>query len=123
MDEGARLLEEALEVARTAGDRAGIARAAAALSWMLDQQVQFMPAARMADEALDEIGEGDDLETAPSARPARDGVTNGSDAVDEPRADAERALAIARRARRSPSRARGARPARLARAGTARRLA
>jgi tetratricopeptide (TPR) repeat protein len=96
MDEGARVLEEALELARAAGDRAGIARAAASLSWVLDQQVQFMPAARMAEAALDEIGERDDLETGLLLVRRGIAISNGSDAVDEPLADAERALAIAR---------------------------
>jgi class 3 adenylate cyclase/tetratricopeptide (TPR) repeat protein len=96
MDEGARLLEKALELARSVGDRQQIARAAAALSWVLDQQVQFMPAARMADEALNEIGERDDLATALLLVRRATAINNGSDAVDAPRADAERALAIAK---------------------------
>jgi len=40
MAEGARILREALELARAGRDRRGIARAAAALSWVLDQQVR-----------------------------------------------------------------------------------
>ena len=96
MDEGARLLEEALELARTAEDRGAIARAAAALSWVLDLQVQFMPAARMAQRALDEIGERDDLETAVLLVRRGTAISNGSDDIDGPRADAERALRIAR---------------------------
>ena len=92
MDEGARLLEQALEVARAGGDRRAIARAAAALSWLLDLQVQFMPAARIADAALDEIGEGDDLETALLLVRRATAINDGSDAVDGPRDDAERAL-------------------------------
>ncbi|MBA2298440.1 MAG: hypothetical protein H0W14_10445 [Actinobacteria bacterium] len=98
MDEGARLLAEALEIARAGGDRQGIARAAAALSWVLDQQVQFMPAARMADGALSEIGEGDDVETAMLLVRRATAINNGSDAVDGPRLDVERALTIARKA-------------------------
>jgi class 3 adenylate cyclase/tetratricopeptide (TPR) repeat protein len=96
MDEGARLLEKALALARTAGDRQQIARAAAALSWVLDQQVQFMPAARTADAALNEIGERDDLATALLLVRRATAINNGSDAVDAPRVDAERALAIAK---------------------------
>ena len=98
MDEGAGLLEQALEAARSAGDRLQIARAAAGLSWVLDQQVQFMPAARMADGALREIGEADDLETALLLVRRATALNDGSDLVDEPREDARRALAIARRA-------------------------
>ena len=96
MDEGAAEIERALELARSVGDRGEIARAAAALSWVLDQQVQFMPAARVADEALREIGERDDSETALLLTRRATAVANGTDAVDEPRADAERALAISR---------------------------
>ncbi len=99
MDEGARLLEQALDAARSAGDRLQIARAAAGLSWVLDQQVQFMPAARMADGALTEIGEADDLETALLLVRRATALNDGSDLVVEPREDAERALAIARSAR------------------------
>jgi class 3 adenylate cyclase len=98
MDEGARLLEDALATARAAGDREGIARAAAALSRVLDQQVQFMPAARMADGALAEIGERDDLATAWLLFRRAIAVSNGSDAVEGPQKDAERTLAIARAA-------------------------
>ena len=98
MDEGARLLEQALEAARSVGDRFHIARAAAALSWVLDQQVQFMPAARMADGALREIGESDDLETALLLVRRATALNDGGDLVDEPRQDAERALDIARSA-------------------------
>jgi class 3 adenylate cyclase len=98
MDEGARVLEQALAVARAGGIRSGIARAAAALSWVLDQQVQFMPAARMADGALREIGESDDLETGLLLVRRATAISNGSDAVASPRVDAQRALAIARRA-------------------------
>jgi tetratricopeptide (TPR) repeat protein len=58
--------------------------------------VQFMPAARTADAALNEIGEGDDLETALLLVRRATAINNGSDAVDAPRADAERALAIAK---------------------------
>jgi class 3 adenylate cyclase len=97
MDEGARLLEEALEIARAGADRHGIARAAAALSRVLDQQVQFMPAARMAQQALDEIDERDDLDTALLLVRRASAINNGSDAVEGPRADVERALPIARR--------------------------
>ena len=96
MDEGARLLEEALSAAHAAGDRSGIARAAAGLSRVLDQQVQFMPAARTADEALAEIGGAGDVETGWLLLRRAIAVSNGSDAVEEPRADVERALAIAR---------------------------
>src|SRR5215218_3532420 len=96
MDEGAAEIERALELARSVGDRGEIARAAAALSWVLDQQVQFMPAARVADEALRKIGERDDSETALLLTRRATAVANGTDAVDEPRADAERALAISR---------------------------
>jgi len=96
MDEGARLLEQALELARSTGDREQIARAAAALSWVLDQQVQFMPAARTADAALNEIGELDDLATALLLVRRATAINDGSDAVDAPRIDAERALAIAK---------------------------
>jgi class 3 adenylate cyclase/tetratricopeptide (TPR) repeat protein len=99
MDEGARLLEQALDAARSARDRRQIARAAAGLSWVLDQQVQFMPAARMADGALREIGEADDVETALLLVRRGTALNDGGDLVDEPRADAERALAIARSAR------------------------
>jgi class 3 adenylate cyclase len=98
MDEGARLLEESLDLVRAVGDRAGIARAAASLSRILDQQVQFMPAARMADGALAEIGEADDLETGWLLLRRAIAIGNGRDEVDGPRADAERALAIARSA-------------------------
>ena len=96
MDEGARLLEEALELARAVGDRHAIARAAAALSWVLDQQVQFMPAARIADEALQEIGEGDDLETALLLVRRASAIMNGS----------RRGRRAARRCRRARSRSR-----------------
>jgi len=96
MDESVRLLEEALKLARAANDRRGIALSAAELSYVLDKQVQFMPAARVADEALAEIGPADDIETAILLIRRASAVMNGSDAVDEPRADAERALALAR---------------------------
>ena len=56
-----------------------------------------MPAARMARQALDEIGERDDLETALLLVRHATALSDGSDAVDGPRADAERALPIARR--------------------------
>jgi hypothetical protein len=96
MDEGARLLEDALAIARSAGDRDGIAQAAGELSRVLDQQVQFLPAARTADAALAEIGERDDLATGWLLLRRAIATANGSDAVDGPRTDAERALAIAR---------------------------
>jgi class 3 adenylate cyclase len=96
MDKGAQLLDEALELARSTRDRQGIARAAAALSWVLDQQVQFIPALRIADAALAEVGPGDDGETAVLLVRRATAMSNGSDAVDEPRANAERALKIAR---------------------------
>lgn len=98
MDEGARLLGQALDAARFAGDRLQIARAAAALSWVLDQQVQFMPAARMADGALADIGEAEDLETALLLVRRATALNDGSELVSQPRQDAHRALAIARRA-------------------------
>jgi class 3 adenylate cyclase/tetratricopeptide (TPR) repeat protein len=98
MDEGASLLEQALDAARSAGDRQQIARAAAGLSWVLDQQVQFMPAARMAEGALAEIGEGEDVETALLLVRRATAMNDGGDLVDQPRDDADRALAIARRA-------------------------
>ena len=96
MDEGARLLGEALELARTAADRTAIARAAAELSYVLDKQVQFMPAARTADSALAEIGARDDVDTALLLIRRANAVSNGSDAVNEPLADGKRALDIAR---------------------------
>jgi len=98
MDEGARLLQEALEVARAAGDRTGIARAAAELSRVFDMQVQFMPAFRLASEALAEIGERDDLETGWLLLRRAIALRNGREEVEGPRADGERALAIARSA-------------------------
>ena len=98
MDEGARLLEEALAVARAVGDRSGIARAAAELSRILDKQVQFMPAFRLAVEALTEIGERDDVETGWLLLRRAIALRNGRDEVEGPRVDGERALAIARSA-------------------------
>jgi hypothetical protein len=96
MDEGVRLLEQSLALARAAGDQHGIARAAAALSWVFDQQVQFMPAVRMAEDALREIGERDDADTARLLVRRATALYNGTDAIEAPLTDARRALAIAR---------------------------
>jgi hypothetical protein len=96
MDEGVRLLELSLSLARAAGYQHGIARAAAALSWVFDQQVQFMPAVRMAEDALREIGERDDADTARLLVRRATALYNGTDAIEAPLTDARRALAIAR---------------------------
>jgi len=96
MDEGADELEEALELAREAGARREVARAAAALSRLRDRQVQFEQAARIADDAIAEIGEREDEETALLLLRRAEAVNDGSDETTGPAEDAERALAIAR---------------------------
>ncbi len=93
--EAVGLLEQALEIARAAGDRSGLARAAAALSWVLDEQLEFAAAIRVTDEALEQVGDAHDLETGLLLIRRASATNNASDAVSGPLADAERALAIA----------------------------
>jgi class 3 adenylate cyclase/tetratricopeptide (TPR) repeat protein len=76
MDEGARAIEEAIELFRSRFNdpkapeedrrtaRSGYARSAASLGMVWCAQLRFEDAQRLANQAIEDIGEGKDLETA-----------------------------------------------------------
>jgi class 3 adenylate cyclase/tetratricopeptide (TPR) repeat protein len=106
MDEAAGELESARELAGTvlhstddgelAAARAEYAAATASLGWVYNQQVRFDDAAALAKEALQELGQGEDVETARLLLLRGTAVGYGTDDVDGPLADVRRAAAIAR---------------------------
>jgi class 3 adenylate cyclase/tetratricopeptide (TPR) repeat protein len=106
MDEAAGELERARELARTvlqstegdehAAGRAEYAAATASLGWVYNQQVRFDDAAELARKALEELGEGQDVETARLLLLRGTAVGYGTDEIDGPLADVRRAAAIAR---------------------------
>jgi predicted ATPase/class 3 adenylate cyclase len=104
MDEGAERLEEAVELARatvatdrSAAARATYARAVVALGNVRNQQIRFSDAGELANAALVAMGSGDDEETARLLLLRAFSVNAATDAREQPRADAERALAISRK--------------------------
>jgi class 3 adenylate cyclase/tetratricopeptide (TPR) repeat protein len=105
MDVGASDVERALDLYRgvladddSRAARDGFAAAVAALGWIRNQQVRFDLAAALADEGLATLGEPDDVATARLLVLRAVSVNHGTDEVDGPRADAERALGLARAA-------------------------
>jgi tetratricopeptide (TPR) repeat protein len=99
MDEAAAELERARTAARALlpAARAEYTAATASLGWVYNQQVRFDDAARLADEALEVLGEGDDLETARMLLLRGMAVGYGTDVVDAALADVGRGTEMARR--------------------------
>jgi class 3 adenylate cyclase len=98
MDEGATELARALELFRQLlpdpAARSGLARAAASLGWIHNEQLAFSRGADLADEALVAIGAGEDKETARLLLLRSVSVLNGTDELERPLQDAERALEL-----------------------------
>ena len=98
MDEGAAELARALELFRRLlpdpRARSGIARAAASLGWIHNEQLAFSRGAELADEALAAIGAADDEETARLLLLRSVSVLNGTNEYESALRDAERALEL-----------------------------
>ncbi len=102
MDEARTQLEQAREHAEPliAGDegRSEYAAATAALGRVANQQVRFAEAEQLADDALTLVGEREDAATAQLLLLRAMGHGMGTDEIEEPARDAERAIELARRA-------------------------
>jgi class 3 adenylate cyclase/tetratricopeptide (TPR) repeat protein len=103
MDEAERALRTAFELARTAfaegveGARDAYAEAAAGLGRVLYEQLRFHDQLHLAEEALAEVGEDDDLATGRLLLLRAVAFEGTGDAIQPRVADEERAVALARR--------------------------
>jgi len=101
MDEARVQLEQARELAEPliaeAGGRLEYAAATAALGRVANQQVRFAEAKALADDALALLGEREDRETAQLLLLRAMGHGMGTDEVEQPMRDTERAIGLARR--------------------------
>jgi class 3 adenylate cyclase/tetratricopeptide (TPR) repeat protein len=101
VDEALPLVEESLETYRSLGadaPRDGIVDAACTLARLLRAQTRFSVAEELAAGLLTELGERDDAATAKLLTLRGNAVLAAWDDFSRARADAERALALARRA-------------------------
>jgi len=89
------VLRESLDAYREAGDRGGLASAAAALGHLLRAQTRFDEAVALAEEVLAEAGGGDDASVARLLLLRGRAELNARDAYAEAQRDGARALAIA----------------------------
>jgi hypothetical protein len=99
VDEALPLLEQSLEAYRMLGDdapRYGVADAACAVARQLRAQAQFSVTQELADDLLQELGEQDDAATARLLALRGYGALSAWDDFPGARADAERALVLAR---------------------------
>lgn len=99
VDEALPLLEESLDAYRSLGPdapRSGTADAACALARLLRAQARFSATEELADNLLQELGEQDDAPTARLLALRGYGALSAWDDFPRARADADRALALAR---------------------------
>jgi class 3 adenylate cyclase/tetratricopeptide (TPR) repeat protein len=102
MDEARAQLEQARELVAPliaeAEGRREYTLATAALGRVANQQVRFAEAERLADDALALLGERDDAETAQLLLLRAMGDSMGTDAIEQPQRDTDRAIELAARA-------------------------